>query len=45
LWEIAKLWMRGCRVVILDNMLLFQSKMDPWTNLVIVIWVNAITKI
>ena len=40
MWEIAKLWMKGCKVIILDIPLLFEIKMDRWTNPVIV--VNAV---
>ncbi|GJN05275.1 hypothetical protein PR202_ga22890 [Eleusine coracana subsp. coracana] len=40
LWEIAKLWMKRCKVIILDIPLLFETKMDRWTNPVIVVWVN-----
>ncbi|XP_066331314.1 dephospho-CoA kinase isoform X2 [Miscanthus floridulus] len=39
-WEIAKLWMKGCKVIILDIPLLFETKMDTWTNPVIVVWVD-----
>lgn len=39
-WEIAKLWMEGCKVIILDIPLLFETKMDRWTNPVIVVWVD-----
>lgn len=39
-WEIAKLWMKGCKVIILDIPLLFETKMDRWTNPIIVLWVD-----
>ncbi|CAD6267507.1 unnamed protein product [Miscanthus lutarioriparius] len=45
MWEIAKLWMKGCKVIILDIPLLFEIKMDRWTNPVIVVWVNPETQI
>ncbi|PNT74828.1 dephospho-CoA kinase isoform X1 [Brachypodium distachyon] len=45
LWEILKLWMKGCKVVILDIPLLFETKMDRWTNPVIVVWVDPETQI
>ncbi|KAK3160832.1 hypothetical protein QOZ80_1BG0065410 [Eleusine coracana subsp. coracana] len=32
--------MKGCKVIILDIPLLFETKMDRWTNPVIVVWVN-----
>ncbi|KQJ93728.1 dephospho-CoA kinase isoform X1 [Brachypodium distachyon] len=45
LWEIIKLWMKGCKVIILDIPLLFETKMDRWTNPVIVVWVDPQTQI
>ncbi|KAL6626196.1 hypothetical protein ACP70R_029922 [Stipagrostis hirtigluma subsp. patula] len=45
LWEIAKLWMKGCKVIVLDIPLLFETKMDRWTNPVIVVWVDPETQI
>jgi len=45
MWEIAKLWMKGCKVIILDIPLLFEIKMDQWTNPIIVVWVNPETQI
>ncbi|CAN6298707.1 unnamed protein product [Urochloa humidicola] len=44
-WEIAKLWMKGYKVIALDIPLLFETKMDRWTNPVIVVWVNPETQI
>ncbi|CAL4942957.1 unnamed protein product [Urochloa decumbens] len=44
-WKIAKLWMKGCKVIALDIPLLFETKMDRWTNPVIVVWVNLETQI
>lgn len=45
MWEITKLWMKGCNVIILDIPLLFETKMDRWTNPVTVVWVNPETQI
>lgn len=45
LWEIIKLWMKGCKVIILDIPLLFETKLDRWTNPVIVVWVDPQTQI
>jgi len=44
-WETAKLWVKGCKVIVLDIPLLFETKMDRWTNPVIVVWVNPETQI
>ncbi|KAJ1275777.1 hypothetical protein BS78_05G162400 [Paspalum vaginatum] len=44
-WEIAKLWVKGYKVVILDIPLLFERKMDRWTIPIIVVWVNPETQI
>ncbi|RLM92973.1 dephospho-CoA kinase [Panicum miliaceum] len=41
----AKLWMKGCKFIVLDIPLLFETKMDRWTNPVIVVWVNPETQI
>ena len=43
--ETAKLWVKGCKVIVLDIPLLFETKMDRWTNPVIVVWVNPETQI
>jgi dephospho-CoA kinase len=37
--------MKGCKVIVLDIPLLFETKMDKWTNPVIVVWVNPETQI
>jgi dephospho-CoA kinase len=37
--------MKGCKVIVLDIPLLFETKMDRWTNPVIVVWVNPETQI
>ncbi|KAK8954707.1 hypothetical protein KSP39_PZI002621 [Platanthera zijinensis] len=39
-WEIVKLWVKGCKVIILDIPLLFEAKMDGWTDPIIVVWIN-----
>ncbi|KAG2588716.1 hypothetical protein PVAP13_5NG231781 [Panicum virgatum] len=44
-WEMAKLWIKGCKVIVLDIPLLFETKMNRWTNPVIVVWVNPKTQI
>ena len=36
---------KGCEVIVLDIPLLFETKMDRWTNPVIVVWVNPETQI
>ncbi|KAJ3669535.1 hypothetical protein LUZ60_011485 [Juncus effusus] len=45
LWEVLKLWLKGCKVIILDIPLLFETKMNLWTRPVIVIWVDSETQI
>nr|ACR36532.1 unknown [Zea mays] len=45
MWEMAKLWMKGYKVIILDIPLLFETKIDRWTNPVTVVWVNPETQI
>ncbi|KAK4559142.1 hypothetical protein RGQ29_008404 [Quercus rubra] len=44
-WEIAKLWMRGFKVIVLDIPLLFEAKMDKWTKPIIVVWVDPETQL
>lgn len=44
-WEVFKLWVKGCKVIILDVPLLFESKMDRWTKPVIVVWVDPETQL
>lgn len=39
-WEIAKLWIRGVRVIVLDVPLLFEAKMNWLTKPIIVVWVD-----
>ncbi|KAF3335754.1 dephospho-CoA kinase domain-containing protein-like isoform X1 [Carex littledalei] len=45
IWEVIKLWFKGCRVIILDIPLLFETKMNLWTKPVIVVWVDPETQI
>ncbi|KAL0916372.1 hypothetical protein M5K25_013876 [Dendrobium thyrsiflorum] len=44
-WEIMKLWVKGCKVVVLDIPLLFETKIDRRTKPVIVVWVNPETQL
>ncbi|GLT72675.1 hypothetical protein SLA2020_445850 [Shorea laevis] len=44
-WEIAKLWMKGYKVIVLDVPLLFEAKMDKWTKPIIVVWVDPETQL
>ncbi|KAK8968576.1 hypothetical protein KSP40_PGU015298 [Platanthera guangdongensis] len=39
-WEIVKLWVKGCKVILLDIPLLFEAKMDRWMDPIIVVWIN-----
>ncbi|KDP28126.1 hypothetical protein JCGZ_13897 [Jatropha curcas] len=39
--KILKLWLRGCKVIVLDIPLLFEAKMDKWTKPIIVVWVDT----
>lgn len=43
-WEVLMLWIKGCKVVILDIPLLFEAKMDRWTSPIIVVWVDPETQ-
>ncbi|GMH08734.1 hypothetical protein Nepgr_010574 [Nepenthes gracilis] len=45
LWEVLKLWLKGCKVIVLDIPLLFEAKMDKWTKPIIVIWVDHETQL
>ncbi|KAK3029031.1 hypothetical protein RJ639_040083 [Escallonia herrerae] len=40
LLEVLTLWMKGCKVIVLDIPLLFEAKMDKWTKPIIVVWVD-----
>jgi len=44
-WEIVKLWMKGFKVIVLDVPLLFETKMEKWTNPIIVVWVDPETQL
>nr|XP_043621587.1 dephospho-CoA kinase [Erigeron canadensis] len=44
-WEVFKLWMKGCKIIILDVPLLFEAKIDRWTMPVIVVWVDPETQL
>ncbi|XP_059625717.1 dephospho-CoA kinase [Cornus florida] len=44
-FEILKLWMKGYKIIILDVPLLFEAKMDKWTNPIIVVWVDPETEL
>ncbi|KAI7983530.1 Dephospho-CoA kinase [Camellia lanceoleosa] len=39
------LWLKGCKVVVLDIPLLFEAKMDKWTKPIIVVWVDPETQL
>ena len=45
LWEVFKLWIKGCKIIILDVPLLFEAKMDRWTNPTIVVWIDPETQL
>lgn len=44
-WEVAKLWLKGYKVIVLDVPLLFEAKMDKFTKPIIVVWVDPDTQI
>lgn len=44
-WEVFKLWLKGCKVIVLDIPLLFEAKMDKWTKPVVVVWVDGDTQL
>ncbi|XP_050237148.2 dephospho-CoA kinase [Mercurialis annua] len=44
-YEIMKLWLKGCQVIVLDIPLLFEAKMDKWTKPIIVVWVDTETQL
>ncbi|KAK4492582.1 hypothetical protein RD792_003402 [Penstemon davidsonii] len=43
--EVFKLWIKGCKIIVLDVPLLFEAKMDKWTKPIIVVWVNPETQL
>lgn len=43
--EVFKLWLRGCKIIVLDVPLLFEANMDKWTNPIIVVWVDPETQL
>ncbi|KAG0482320.1 hypothetical protein HPP92_010404 [Vanilla planifolia] len=44
-WQIAMLWFKGSKVIVLDIPLLFEAKMDRWTRPIIVVWVDPETEL
>ncbi|XP_043699594.1 dephospho-CoA kinase-like [Telopea speciosissima] len=45
-WEVFKLWIKGCKVIVLDIPLLFEAKrMDRWSKPIIVVWVDPETQL
>ncbi|CAI9761459.1 unnamed protein product [Fraxinus pennsylvanica] len=43
--EALNLWMKGCKIIVLDVPLLFEAKMDKWTKPIIVVWVDSQTQL
>ncbi|KAL6506138.1 hypothetical protein OROGR_024319 [Orobanche gracilis] len=43
--EVFKLWMKGCKTIVLDVPLLFEAKMDKWTKPIIVVSVDPETQL
>ncbi|KAE8695899.1 Dephospho-CoA kinase [Hibiscus syriacus] len=43
--EILKLWIKGYKVIVLDIPLLFEAKLNKWTKLIVVAWVDAETQL
>lgn len=44
-FEVLKLWIKGFKVIVLDVPLLFEAKIDKWTNPIIVVWVDPETQL
>ncbi|XP_078440695.1 dephospho-CoA kinase-like [Wolffia australiana] len=44
-WEVAKLWLRGHDVIVLDIPLLFEAGLDRWTRPIIAVWVDPKTQL
>ncbi|KAK6940957.1 Dephospho-CoA kinase [Dillenia turbinata] len=45
IWEIVKLWLKGCKIIVLDVPLLFEAKMDRWTKPILLVWVDPETQL
>ncbi|CAA0820865.1 Dephospho-CoA kinase [Striga hermonthica] len=45
LLQVLKLWIKGCKIIVLDVPLLFEAKMDRWTKPIIVVWANPKTQL
>ncbi|XP_030474409.2 dephospho-CoA kinase-like [Syzygium oleosum] len=43
--EILELWLEGPKVIVLDIPLLFEAKMDKWTQPIVVVWVDPETQL
>ncbi|CAH9098749.1 unnamed protein product [Cuscuta epithymum] len=43
--EVLKLWIKGCKTIVLDVPLLFEAKMDKWTKPIVVVWVDPETQL
>lgn len=43
--EVLKLWMKGCKIIVLDVPLLFEAKLYRWTKPIIVVWVDTDTQL
>ncbi|GER24744.1 dephospho-CoA kinase family [Striga asiatica] len=43
--EVLKLWIKGCKIIVLDVPLLFEAKMDRWTKPIIVVWADPKTQL
>lgn len=43
--EVLKLWMKGCKIIVLDVPLLYEAKMDRWTKPIVVVWVDPETQL
>ncbi|CAI0474404.1 unnamed protein product [Linum tenue] len=43
--EVLKLWLKGNKVIVLDVPLLFEAKMDRWTEPTVVVWVDPETQL
>ncbi|KAK4770362.1 hypothetical protein SAY87_030894 [Trapa incisa] len=43
--EVLRLWLKGSKIIVLDIPLLFETKMDRWTNPTIVVWVDLETQL